>query len=145
MIGTRRQSISSSTAVWRVALLVLAVALGLTNFVELAATFRPGYWDHVGLIGDGFMLINRKPSLEAYRPDEIDVLGFAIQQIGLDLTALEREQYKQQASELEALASTARSSADEMRTLLQLALGRHAIGAANSPVTTSEGMAVPHD
>jgi hypothetical protein len=87
---------------------------------------------------DGFMLINRKPSLEAYRPDEIQVLGFAIQQIGLDLTALEREQYKQQASELEALASTARSSAEEMRALLQLALGRHAVGATHPPVTTSE-------
>jgi hypothetical protein len=94
---------------------------------------------------DGFMLINRKPSLEFYRPDEIHVLGFAIQQIGLDLTALEREQYKQQASELEVLASSARSSAEEMRGLLQLALGRHAIGTASSSVTTSEGMAVPRD
>jgi hypothetical protein len=75
---------------------------------------------------DGFMLINRKPNLEAYRPDEIHVLEFAVQQIGLDLTALEREQYKQQASELEALATSARSSAEEMRSLLQLALGRHA-------------------
>jgi GAF domain-containing protein len=75
---------------------------------------------------DGFVLINHKPSREAYRPDELDLLEFAVQQIGLDLTALEREQYKQQASDLELLASAARSSAEEMRTLLQLALGRHA-------------------
>ena len=53
--------------------------------------------------------------------------------------ALEREQYKQQASELELLASTARSSAEEMRTLLQLALGRHAVGSAASALSTSEG------
>lgn len=79
---------------------------------------------------DGFLLINHKPSQEAYRPDELNVLEFAIQQIGLDLTALEREQYKQQATELEILASTARNSAEEMRSLLQLALGRH---------TTSDG------
>jgi len=92
---------------------------------------------------DGFMLINRKPSLEAYRPDELNVLGFAIQQIGLDLTALEREQYKQQASELEALATTARSSAEELRALLQLALGGHRIGSADSALTTSEGSRSP--
>jgi len=92
---------------------------------------------------DGFMLINRKPNLEAYRPDELHVLEFAIQQIGLDLTALEREQYKQQASELEAVATTARSSADEMRALLQLALGRHAIGSGQSALTTSEGGGPP--
>ena len=87
---------------------------------------------------DGFMLINRKPNLEAYRPDETHVLEFAVQQIGLDLTALEREQYKQQASELEAVATTARSSAEEMRSLLQLALGRRATGSAQSALTTSE-------
>jgi hypothetical protein len=75
---------------------------------------------------DGFMLLNRKLSQEAYRPDEIDVLGFAIQQIGLDLTALEREQFKAQASSLAAQASSARSSAEEMRGLLQIALGRRA-------------------
>jgi hypothetical protein len=76
---------------------------------------------------DGFMLVNRKTSHEAYRPDEISVLEFAIQQIGLDLTALEREQYKQQASELEVAASAARSRAEEMRSLLQLALSRGSV------------------
>ena len=89
---------------------------------------------------DGFVLIDHKPSREAYRPDELNLLEFAVQQIGLDLTALEREQYKQQASELELLASAARSSAEEMRTLLQLALGRHAVGSA---LSTSEGSGGP--
>jgi len=49
--GTYRQPVSSSTTAWRVALLVLAIVLGLTNVVELAATFRPNYWDRFGLIG----------------------------------------------------------------------------------------------
>ena len=88
---------------------------------------------------DGFMLLNRKASQEAYRPDEIELLGFSIQQIGLDLTALEREQYKQRASELEALASTARSSAEEMRGLLQLALGRQGIVSPNPALTAPDG------
>jgi len=88
---------------------------------------------------DGFMLIDPKPSLEPYRPDELSLLAFAIQQIGLDLTALEREQYKQQASEQEALASTARSSAEELRALLRLALGGHTIDSADSALPSSEG------
>jgi hypothetical protein len=90
---------------------------------------------------DGFMLINRKTSHEAYRPDELSVLEFAIQQIGLDLTALEREQYKQQASELEVLASAARSSADEMRKLLQLALGHATTKLADPALSATEGSA----
>ena len=49
--GTYRQSVSSSTTAWRVALLLLGIVLGLTNVVELAATFRPDYWEHFGLIG----------------------------------------------------------------------------------------------
>jgi hypothetical protein len=88
---------------------------------------------------DGFMLIDRKPSLELYRPDELSLLAFAVQQIGLDLTALEKEQYKQQASEQQALASTARSSAEELRALLRLALGGHTIGSTDAALPTSEG------
>jgi hypothetical protein len=87
---------------------------------------------------DGFMILGRKLSQEAYRPDEIDVLGYAVQQIGLDLTALEREQYKEQAAEWAAQASTARSSADEMRGLLQLALARRAVDGSESALTTSD-------
>src|ERR1700691_588564 len=60
MTGTHRQSVSSSATAWRVALLVLAVVLGLTNLVELAATFRPDYWDHVGVIGISGLAVNGK-------------------------------------------------------------------------------------
>jgi hypothetical protein len=87
---------------------------------------------------DGFVLLNRKLSQEAYRPDEIEVLNFAVQQIGMDLTALEREQYKQQAHDLASQASTARSSAEEMRKLLQLALGRQLVASENSTMSANE-------
>ena len=58
---------------------------------------------------DGFLLLNDKADKEAYRPDQIELIAFAVQQIGLDLTALEREQYKQQASEFQVAATSARS------------------------------------
>jgi hypothetical protein len=82
---------------------------------------------------DGFMILGRKPTQEAFRPDEIELLGYAVQQIGLDLTALEREQYKEQAAEWAAQASTARSSAEEMRGLLQLALTPRTPGGSGTP------------
>ena len=79
------------------------------------------------------MVLGRKPTQEAFRPDEIELLGYAVQQIGLDLTALEREQYKEQAAEWAAQASTARSSAEEMRGLLQLALTPRTPGGGGTP------------
>lgn len=39
----------------------------------------------------GFVLLGDKPNGEAYRPDEVAVLGFAAHQIGLDLHALRNE------------------------------------------------------
>ena len=36
----------------------------------------------------GFVLLGPKPTGEDYRPDEIDVLGWATQQVGLDLQAI---------------------------------------------------------
>ena len=36
----------------------------------------------------GFALLGQKPTGEDYRPDEIEVLGWAVQQIGLDLQAI---------------------------------------------------------
>jgi hypothetical protein len=106
--------------------LAMRVARGPVACADIDVTWRADWALPIVYRGeiDGFMLLNRKLSQEAYRPDEIDVLGFAIQQIGLDLTALEREQYKQQASSLAAQASSARSSAEEMKALLQIALGR---------------------
>jgi hypothetical protein len=56
----------------------------------------------------------------------------------MDLTALEREQYKQQANALAAQASTARSCAEEMRNLLQLALRRQLIVSENSALSAND-------
>jgi len=42
----------------------------------------------------GFALIGEKPNREIFRPDEIDVLGFATHQIGLDLYALQNDKLK---------------------------------------------------
>ena len=125
--------------------LALRVERGIVRCADLGSTLTHELAVPILYRGeiDGFMLINRKPSLEAYRPDELNLLGFAIQQIGLDLTALEREQFKQRASEQEALATTARSSAEELRALLQLALGGHTISSTASALTTSEGSRGP--
>ena len=60
MTGTYGQSASTSTTTWRIALLVLAIVLGLTNVVELSATFRPDYWEHYGLIGISGSEVNGK-------------------------------------------------------------------------------------
>jgi hypothetical protein len=43
--------------------------------------------NHRGML-NGFILLGRKPGGDLYRPDEIDVLGSATHQIGLDLHAL---------------------------------------------------------
>jgi hypothetical protein len=49
----------------------------------------------------GFVLLSEKPNGEEYRPDEVDVLAFAVHQIGLDLYALQNELLK---TEVEASA-----------------------------------------
>src|SRR5476649_2255299 len=60
MSATHRQSVPSSATAWRIALLMLAIVLGLTNVVALVATFRPHYWDQVGLIGISGTAVNGK-------------------------------------------------------------------------------------
>jgi len=49
----------------------------------------------------GLILLGAKPSREAYRPDEIEVLGWAAHQIGLDLHALRVEQLERANAMLE--------------------------------------------
>lgn len=43
----------------------------------------------------GFMALGRKPSGSAWRPDEIELLGWASHHIGLDLYALKVEHLEQ--------------------------------------------------
>ena len=49
----------------------------------------------------GVMLMAAKPSGDPYRPDEQELLGWAAQQVGLDLQALEAEQLQDDVSRLE--------------------------------------------
>lgn len=48
----------------------------------------------------GFVLVAKKPSLDVYRPDEIQVLARAVQQIGLDIHALSMEALEGEATQL---------------------------------------------
>lgn len=54
---------------------------------------------HRGVL-TGFMLIGTKPSRDDYRPDEVEVLGYAAQQIGLDLHAIRVEVLENKVGEL---------------------------------------------
>jgi hypothetical protein len=50
----------------------------------------------------GFVLLGAKPSGEDYRPDEIEVLGWATQQVGLDLQAIRVRELELSNVKLEA-------------------------------------------
>jgi hypothetical protein len=50
----------------------------------------------------GFVLLGPKPTGEDYRPDEVEVLGWATQQVGLDLQAIRVRELEQNVIRLEA-------------------------------------------
>jgi hypothetical protein len=50
----------------------------------------------------GFVLLGPKPTGEDYRPDEVEVLGWATQQVGLDLQAIRVRELEQSVLSLEA-------------------------------------------
>jgi hypothetical protein len=50
----------------------------------------------------GFVLLGPKPTGEDYRPDEIEVLGWATQQVGLDLQAIRVRELELRVVKLEA-------------------------------------------
>lgn len=52
----------------------------------------------------GFVLLDAKPDGAAYRSDELEVLAFAVHQIGLDLAALDNEALKSDLARIEAEA-----------------------------------------
>jgi hypothetical protein len=68
----------------------------------------------------GFVLIGGKLNDETYRPDEIDVLGFATDQLTLDLVALRVEQLEQQSSVREQESAVLR---DQLKTAMQMLKG----------------------
>ena len=57
----------------------------------------------------GFVVLGPKPDGLTYRPDEIDLIGWATQQIGQDLHALEVERFSALAAELRQENATLRS------------------------------------
>ena len=69
----------------------------------------------------GLVLLGRKPRGESYRPDELELLGFASHQVGLDLDALEVDALRRELSE----------SRVQARTLESLLAGR--MGPQDSP------------
>jgi hypothetical protein len=50
----------------------------------------------------GFVLLGPKPAGEDYRPDEVEVLGWATQQVGLDLQAIRVRELELSVIKLEA-------------------------------------------
>jgi len=66
---------------------------------------------------NGFVVLGAKSGGESYRPDECEVLGFAVQQIGLDICALRVEALEQELREVER-------KAEQQRIELPLMAGR---------------------
>lgn len=73
----------------------------------------------------GFVLLGCKAQGESYRPDEAEVLGWAVGQIGLDLRALHVAQLERDVSELEQRAAM-------QHKVLLAVLGRRSLGAPQS-------------
>ena len=65
----------------------------------------------------GLMLMAGKPSGDPYRPDEQELLGWAAQQVGLDLQALETEQLQDDVSRLKQDCARLAAQLDLVRAL----------------------------
>lgn len=84
----------------------------------------------------GFVVLGAKASGESYRPDEYEVLGFAAQQIGLDIHALRVEALEDELRELER-------KAEHQRVELELMAGRRRnprAGESAQPSAPAAGM-----
>jgi len=76
---------------------------------------------HRGDLG-GFVLLGNKSNNETYRPDEIEVLGFATHQLALDLVALRVEQLEQYSSGIEHESQIREHEAAVLRDQLKAAM-----------------------
>lgn len=83
---------------------------------------------HCGVL-NGFILIGTKPSRNGYRPDEVEVLGFAAHQIGLDLHAIRVAVLEKKLNELAQRVASQEHD-------LQLLAGRRK--SVRRPATASE-------
>lgn len=106
----------------------LAVTLRATQAVTFArdtSTTLPGEVAlpsiHHGEL-DGFVLLGPKARQEPYRPDELEVLGVAAHQVGLDLRALRMEQLERENSQLRARDDELQAMNKELRDALLQAL-----------------------
>lgn len=79
---------------------------------------------------DGFLLLYSDPAREAYRPDEIVLLAHAVQQIGLDMAALQADENRRRSREWEQQAQLLRASAQETRAMLEMVLAKATVGSA---------------
>ena len=71
----------------------------------------------------GFVLLASKPSGDSYRPDEIELLGMAAHQIGLDLHALKVEQLESRVLDLEARNGELRAAISNAAISPSLSIG----------------------
>jgi hypothetical protein len=67
---------------------------------------------------NGIVLVERRRGGESYRPDEIELLGFAAHQVGLDLHALEVEKLRRELAASHAGIAAERAKAEAYRALL---------------------------
>jgi hypothetical protein len=67
----------------------------------------------------GIVLLGRKPNGQDYRPDEVELIGWATRQVGLDLHALKVERLEASESDLRRQVSTLEARNQD----LQIALG----------------------
>jgi hypothetical protein len=74
----------------------------------------------------GFVLLGPKPGGDPYRPDEIDVLQFAVHQVGLDFYATKIEQ-------LEREIALERQTSETLRAQLQTAMQIASVRSADRP------------
>jgi hypothetical protein len=72
---------------------------------------------HRGVLG-GIVLLGRRPGSESYRPDEVEVLGFAAHQVGLDLHALEIERLRRELEQAGLEIAKANAKAEAYRSML---------------------------
>ncbi|HET9580678.1 MAG TPA: hypothetical protein VFP44_22820 [Usitatibacter sp.] len=72
---------------------------------------------HRGVI-DGIALLGLKPNGQSYRPDEMEVLGFAADAVGMDMHALEVEHLRGELAQAKAEASALRSLLDARVTVV---------------------------
>jgi hypothetical protein len=67
----------------------------------------------------GFVLLDRKPGGADYRPDEVELLGWATHQIGLDLQAIRARDLEAAIAELVATNLAISADRDRLSHILQ--------------------------